>query len=164
LPRWITLAAVVGALLAGAARAADDGFADEAAAIRALRVENNRALAEHRLDDVMAIAAEDYVLVGGDDGVYRSKTEMTGLWREDFADPDNKGCVRTTDAIEVGQSRGVLRAAETGHWQCLVIQPGGERRRAGRYLAHWTKRSGAWRVVSDNYVTLRCSGAGCDAR
>jgi ketosteroid isomerase-like protein len=158
--RLMIMAATAGVALAAGAQAwAGEGA--EAARIRELRTENNRALAEHRLDDVMSIAADDYVLVGGNDGLYRSKSEMTALWREDFVDPNNKGCVRTTDAVEVGVSDGVMRAAETGHWECINIMSAGEHRRAGRYLAHWSKRSGEWRVVSDNYVTLRCLGAGC---
>lgn len=167
MPRWTWVAVVAAAAIGMAGQTwaeAAGPYPAEAAAIRALRVENNRALAEHRLDDVMAIAADDYVLAGGDDGLYRSKAQMTGLWRQDFADPKNHGCVRTTDEVEVGVSAGVMRAAETGHWRCTTILPAGEHVRSGKYLAHWTRRSGQWRVVSDNYVTLRCAGAGCEAK
>lgn len=163
MPRWITFAAVAGALLAGGvARAGDGGFVTEAAHIRALRAANNQALAEHRVEDVMSIAADDYVLVGGDDGVYRSKAEMTRVWRENFADAGNRGCVRTTEQVQVGEAIGILRAAESGRWECVGGLAGSERVRSGRYFAHWTKRSGQWRVVSDTYVTLRCVGTGCE--
>ena len=133
----------------------------EAAAIAHLRSENNAALAAHDLRKVMSIAADDYVLVGGNDGIYRGKTDMAKIWAEDFVDPSDGGCVRTAGPIEVGSSGGTVRAAEVGTWECLTRLKNGERRRFGRYLAHWSKRSGEWRVVSDNYVTLGCRGDEC---
>ncbi len=62
----------------------------------------------------------------------------------------------------MGSYAGVARAAELGAWECLTRTRRGERRVFGRYLAHWTKREDAWRVVSDNDVALGRRGAGCD--
>jgi ketosteroid isomerase-like protein len=131
--------------------------------ILALRAANNRAIAARDLDGVMAIAADDYVLVGGNGGIHRSRAEMRELWARGFADPHDGGCVRTPQRVDAGASGGVLRAAESGRWACPAHTPGGEARYAGRYLAHWSRRSGAWRVVADVYVTLACRGPGCSA-
>ena len=37
----------------------------------------------------------------------------------------------------------------------------GEASPSGAYFAHWSKRSGQRRVVSDNYVALACAGPAC---
>jgi ketosteroid isomerase-like protein len=154
----------LGALLAtgpGAFAAAGEPSAAEATTLRRLRLENNAAMAHRDLAQTMAIAADDYVLVGGNDGVHRSKADMQSIWAGDFADPKGLPCVRTPDRFEIGEYGGVRRAAETGAWVCPAATPQGEERLSGRYFAHWSKRSGSWKVVSDNYVTLRCDGPGC---
>jgi len=133
----------------------------EKAAIAALRRANNEAIAARDLDATMRIAADDYVAVGGNDGI-RGKEAMRKLWAEDFASarPANR-CVRQPATIEVGQDAGVLRAAETGRWRCPRETSSGAATPYGAYFAHWSKRSGEWRLVSDNYVTLGCRGPGC---
>ena len=133
-------------------------------AIRKLRSDNNDAIAAHDLARVMSIAADDYALVGGNDGIHHSKADIAGYWAKDFADPTDGGCVRTPRQIEVGSSGGVTRAAEIGIWECLTLQKQGKMTLFGRYLAHWSQRSGEWRVVSDNYVTLGCRGETCETR
>lgn len=135
--------------------------AADIAILAKLRTENNAAMAAKDVGRTMAIAAEDYVLVGGNDGVHRSKADMQQIWAGDFADPKGRPCIRTPDRFEVGEYGGVRRSAEIGSWECPIATPRGEARLAGRYLAHWSKRSGTWKVVSDNYVTLRCRGPGC---
>lgn len=109
----------------------------------------------------MAIAADDYVLVGGNDGIHRTRRETQNYWAEAFADPHNEACLRQIRDISVGYYHGVARAAEIGSWSCPRTTSQGEERLWGQYLAHWSKHSGEWRVVSDNYVTLGCRGTGC---
>ncbi len=128
-------------------------------AIVELRAANNRAIAARDLDSVMRIAADDYVLVTGGDGIFRSAAEARAGHAETFAIPTFGGCVRTPHGVTVGLQGGIERAAESGEWRCAGYGDDGER--FGAYFAHWTKRSGEWRVVSDNYVTLGCRGAGC---
>jgi ketosteroid isomerase-like protein len=146
----------------GVERPKNDGhFAGERSAIHALRVANNRAIAARDVNRTMLIAAEDYVLVSGSDTIIRSAEAMRARWTESFRDSNQGGCVRQPEQVEVGQNGGVLRAAETGRWRCPRTTPGGEAEPYGSYFAHWSKRSGEWRVVSDNYVTLGCRGKGC---
>ena len=109
----------------------------------------------------MSIAAEDYVLVAGSDSIFRSAEAMRAGWSETFRNPSLSGCVREPRSIEVGQQGGVLRAAEIGRWRCPRTTPTGGAEPYGSYFAHWSKGSGEWRVVSDNYVTLGCRGSGC---
>jgi ketosteroid isomerase-like protein len=159
------MAATIASLL-GLAAVAQPGSTPaldaEKAVIAALRRANNEAIATRDIEATMSIVADDYVAVGGSDGVLRSKDEMRKLWTADFASkiPRNQ-CVRTPGSIEVAEVGKILRAAESGRWRCRGDTPSGEAAPSGAYFAHWSKRSGQWRVVSDNYVTLACSGSAC---
>ncbi len=139
----------------------DSRFVSERAAIHALRARNNQAIAARDVDGTMSIAADDYVLVAGSDTIVRSAEAMRLRWAETFRDPGSRGCVRQPEKIEVGEYGDVLRAAEYGQWRCPRTTPAGEAEPHGSYFAHWSKRAGEWRVVSDNYVALGCRGSGC---
>ena len=56
------------------------------------------------------------------------------------------------DRIDIGASDGFAVAAETGRWVGTATDDA--TRSAGRYLVHWTKASGAWRIVSETYIGL----------
>ena len=78
-----------------------------------------------------------------------------------FATKGHDRYVRTATRVEVGERKGVLRAAELGRWEGLDHKAAGVARPYGSYFVHWTKASGQWRVVSETYVTLGCRGPGC---
>ena len=160
---WRFGAGVILALLSLTAAAAGklDSYASDRRVILELRAANNRALAAHDLDGAMAIAADDYVIVGGDGGIDRGVAENRKIWAEEFAAPGYDRYVRTAITVEIGLRRGVLRAAESGRWEGIDHKPAGESRPYGAYFVHWTKASGAWRALSETYVTLGCRGAGC---
>jgi ketosteroid isomerase-like protein len=161
--RWRILAAedvAVGVSAAGAS-AAGAPYAADRATILALRAQNNRAIAAHDLDGTMALAANDYVTVGGNGDVESGLAENRKGWAEEFAGPGFDRYVRTPGDVEVGERKGVLRAAESGLWEGVDRKPAGESRPFGRYFAHWSKVSGRWLVVSETYVTLGCRGIGC---
>ena len=153
--------AATGVAMAGSGSGASPG-ADRREILR-LRQDNNLAIAARDLDRTMAIAAEDYVLVGGNDGIRHSREIQRRDWADSFASPDGLICVRTPERVEIGRVGETRRAAEIGRWRCESRTPNGPAVRTGLYLAHWSTRSGAWKVVSDNYVTLACRGAGCEA-
>lgn len=138
-----------------------DSYADDRRVILELRAANNRALAAHDLDGAMAIAADDYVIVGGNGGIDRGVAENRRIWAEEFAAPGYDRYVRTATTVEIGLRKGVLRAAESGRWEGIDHKPAGESRPYGAYFVHWTKASGAWRALSETYVTLGCRGPGC---
>ncbi|MDB5476265.1 MAG: hypothetical protein JWP49_1776 [Phenylobacterium sp.] len=136
-------------------------YAEDRRAILALRAASNRALAAHDVEGAMAVAADDYVTVGGDGSIERGAAENRQGWVEEFATPSHDRYVRTPAEVEIGQRKGVLRAAELGRWEGINHKPAGEARPFGRYFVHWTKASGVWRAVSETYVTLGCRGPGC---
>ena len=148
------------ALLSAQLQAAPS-YANEKKALLALRADHNRAIAAYDLDGAMSVAADDYVLVGGSSGIERSKAETRKGWAEEFATEGHDRYVRTATRVEVGERKGVLRAAELGRWEGLDHKPAGVARPYGSYFVHWTKATGQWRVVSETYVTLGCRGPGC---
>jgi ketosteroid isomerase-like protein len=136
-------------------------YAEDRRVILALRAANNRALAKHDVDGAMALAADDYVTIGGDSSIERGAAENRKGWVEEFATSGRDRYVRTPADVEIGLRKGVLRAAESGRWEGIDHKPAGEARPFGPYFVHWTKASGAWRAVSETYVTMGCRGPGC---
>jgi hypothetical protein len=63
-----------------------------------------------------------------------------------------------------GPIREILqRIAETGRFEGLWNKPDGTMRRTGIYLAMWVPSAGTWRVKSEAFVTLACTGSkACD--
>lgn len=153
--------AVLGITMISAQLHAATTYAGERKAILALRADNNRAIAAHDLDGTMRNVADNYVMVGGSGGIERSPAENRRGWAEEFATAGHDRYVRKTTQIEVGERKGVLRAAELGRWEGIDNKPTGSARPFGRYFVHWSKMTGQWRVVSETYVTLGCRGPGC---
>ena len=156
-----TCCAALGLAIISAQASAAPSHAVEKKTILALRAEHNRAIAAHDLDGAMRIAADDYVLIGGSSGIERSREESRKDWADEFATEGHDRYVRTTTRVEVGERKGVLRAAELGRWEGINRKATGMSRPFGRYFVHWSKATGHWRVVSETYVTLGCLGPGC---
>jgi ketosteroid isomerase-like protein len=126
------------------------------AAILELRAEHNRAIASGDAETFLKLAAENYVSIFGGGTIIRSKEELRRVWME-----RPQQCARSPDRIEIGLVDGQTRAAEHGKWRCDARNP--KRAYSGSYFAHWSKTKDGWRVVSDTYVSLACTGKGCDA-
>lgn len=77
-------------------------------------------------------ALEDYILEGGDSKMY---------W------------VRTAKEIEVNEKRGL--AWENGYWNGYDPEKSDDAIVGGNYSAMWTKASGAWKIKSQLFVTLK---------
>ena len=69
--------------------------------------------------------------------------------------------VRTPVRIELNAERN--RASEEGTWAGSNTG-GGASAYGGRYLAHWVKEGGAWVMIAELFVSLRCSGPACATR
>lgn len=137
-----------------AERLRTSGHGNERAAILALRADHNRAISTGDTEGFLRIAADNYVSIFGGGTIIRSKDELRRIWTE-----RPQRCVRTPSRVEVAMVDGGTRAAENGEWRCDNQNPPAVY--TGSYFAHWSKRSGEWRVVSDTYVTLACRGSGC---
>lgn len=152
---------VLGVALISAPLNAATTYADERKAILALRAENNRAVAAHDLNGVMAIVADNYVMTGGSSSIERTRSENRTGWAEEFAAVGFDRYVRTATRVEIGEHKGGLRAAELGRWEGINHKPGGVARPYGSYFVHWSKATGKWQIVAETYVTLGCRGPGC---
>jgi ketosteroid isomerase-like protein len=131
-----------------------EGHDEERAAILALRADHNRAIAAGDIEGFVRIAADDYAAIFGHGTIIRSKDEMRRIWTA-----RRERCTRTPRRVEIGSVDGQFRAAELGEWRCDDRNPAAVY--SGSYFAHWSKRSGAWQVVSDTYVSLGCRGEAC---
>jgi hypothetical protein len=78
---------------------------------------------------------------------------------EIFAEFPDVLYVRTPSKIEV--STYLPRAAETGNWVGNWTAEKGRIEVGGSYFASWLKVDGSWKIQSEMFVTMYCSGDGC---
>ena len=154
---WAALAAALSALPAQAAPRS--GHAADAAAIRAVRATSNRAIADHDMAAFTPAFADDAVFVWSNGTSAIGKTGLMQFFSRDFADPAFVKYVRSPARVSV--SANGVRAIEHGTWTALKKNADGETRYGGDYAAHWMKQDGAWRIVGELYVKLRCEGSLC---
>lgn len=136
-------------------RAGQADAASDVSVIRALRADNNRAIAAHNLVRFTAMFDDDAVFVWSGGGSAIGKAALARDFAEDFAEPGFITYIRSPQRLAVSANR--LRAVEHGTWTALRRQT----RYGGDYTAHWAKTSGEWRVRGELYVKLYCSGPLC---
>jgi len=67
----------------------------------------------------------------------------------------------TPTSIVIAESG--TRIAEMGRFEGIWRKPDGTMRKTGVYLAMWIPYGGSWRLKSEAFVTLACTGsATCD--
>ena len=74
-----------------------------------------------------------------------------------FNDPAFLGYVREIDRIQVSTT-GPL-AAEHGHWTGRFQRSDGIQTITGTYLAMWRKTDAGWKLRSELFVSLACTGS-----
>ena len=136
-----------------------DGHAADAAAIRAVRDRSNRAIAEHDMRGFTPAFADDAVFVWSNGSSAIGKAGLTTFFAQDFADPHFDRYVRSPARVSVAANG--VRAIEHGTWTALKHDGAGQTRYGGDYSAHWMKKEGAWKIVGELYVKLRCEGSLC---
>jgi ketosteroid isomerase-like protein len=133
---------------------------DDVAIIRSLRAESNAGLSARDAARVTAAFADDIHSIGGGGDLVDGRAAVTKVYADQLAPQgDFISGLRTPGRIAV--NRPGDRAAEPGRWRWTVKTPVGEAAFSGDYLAGWVKRSGAWRLQSELYVTTGCTGPGC---
>ena len=128
----------------------------ERALIGALRDRHNAAIAARDIDGITHLATDDYVMILGGGKVLNGPAAYRDYVAKAFGHANAMRFVRTPDRIDVGTDDGVLVAAESGRW--VGTAPDSSLRLAGRYLVHWTKSSGDWRIASETYVMVDSKG------
>jgi Domain of unknown function (DUF4440) len=156
---FATLLVIVGYIGGSYASAAGDSIS----VVRAQRAESNAAIAAHDAVRLRKLFDDDYHAILGSTGNIDSGGDAAtrGYADEEFKDPTFVTYRRTPTSIVIAASG--KRIAETGRFEGLWKKPDGTMRRTGVYLAMWIPSAGSWRLKSEAFVTLGCTGsAACD--
>jgi ketosteroid isomerase-like protein len=145
------------AVIAGgvAAQAAEDPVA----IVRGLRAESNAAIAAHDAKRLRPLLADDYRGIQGTSGGLDTGGAATARTyeNEEFRDPTFVTYERIADKVTIAGSG--RRIGESGHWVGTWRKADGLMRKTGDYLAVWTVSKGQWRLRSESFVTLSCTGS-----
>ena len=131
--------------------------------VRAQRAEYNAAIAAHDPVRLRAFLVDDYHLILGSSGNVDSGGDAAtrGYADEEFKDPTFVTYRRVPTTIVTAVSG--KRIAETGRFEGIWQKRDGTMRKTGIYLAMWVPSAGTWRLKSEAFVTLACTGsAACD--
>ena len=131
--------------------------------VRAQRAEYNAAIAAHDAVRLRTFLVDDYHLILGSSGDVDSgaDTATRGYADEEFKDQTFVTYRRTPTTVVIAASG--QRIAETGRFEGIWRKPDGTMRKTGIYLAMWIPSAGTWRLKSEAFVTLACTGsAACD--
>ena len=121
--------------------------------------EYNAAIAAHDPVRLRTFFVDDYHLIMGSSGDVDSGGDAAtrGYAEEEFKDPTFVTYRRTPTSIVIAESG--KRIAETGRFEGIWRKPDGTMRKTGVYLAMWIPHGGSWRLKSEAFVTLACTGS-----
>lgn len=132
--------------------------------IREARLAQNRAIRDQDLDAIAEVLESDVHVTSGIGIHIVGRDAYRRAYEDDFEVLDDVIYTRTPDEIEISAvDTGMAEriAAESGTWTGSFVTPRGPAQMRGVYSAMWRKRSGKWRINSEIFVSLACSGAGC---
>ncbi|HZZ00313.1 MAG TPA: DUF4440 domain-containing protein [Candidatus Baltobacteraceae bacterium] len=142
---------IAGVLLFCAGAARSDGAPSDVAQIRAVRLENNRAILER---DVAALSkpwTANIRLVESDGQMWTGARDLAKSYANaEFKDPNFVEYVRIPSSIAIAADG--VHAAENGSWTAINKPP--EKVRSGTYLASWVKVAGVWKIVYEAYAAV----------
>ena len=129
----------------------------DVAQIRALRVQSNEAIMARDLVGFGQTMLPDVAVTRGSGSHVVGRDSVLASVRPQFKDTAFLGYVRTTDSIQISTSN--LLAAEHGHWTGRFQRSDGVQTVQGVYLAQWKKTGAGWKIRSEIFVTLACTGS-----
>jgi hypothetical protein len=153
--RFTPLLLIVGCVGTGSASTA----ATPTSIVRAQRAEYNAAIAAHDPVRLRTFLVDDYHLISGSSGNVDSGGDAAtrGYADEEFKDPTFVTYRRTPTTVVNAVSG--KRVAESGRFEGIWKKPDGTMRKTGIYLAMWVPSAGTWRLKSEAFVTLACTGS-----
>ncbi|HVA33076.1 MAG TPA: DUF4440 domain-containing protein [Candidatus Baltobacteraceae bacterium] len=123
----------------------------DVAQIRALRLENNRAILRRDVATLRKPWKANIRLLESDGSTWSGADQLARSYASvEFKDPNFVEYVRIPANIAIAADG--LHAAERGNWTAITKPP--ERVRSGTYFASWEKTSGTWKIVYEAYVAL----------
>lgn len=162
--RWGVLLVCCLAAGCAAGRQAPPTAASEVETIRDLRLAQNRAIRAQDLQAIAEVLEAEVVAVSGIGIHVIGRDAYVDAYESDFRALENVVYTRNPQAIELSTvDTGLAQriAAESGTWTGSFVTPRGPAQMRGVYSAMWRKRDGRWRINSELFVSLSCSGAGC---
>lgn len=126
-------------------------------AIQAARAQSNQAIAARDLTGFGKTMLPDIYVTRGSGSHVTGRDSVLASVAGQFTDPNFLGYVRQTDSIQVSAT-GPL-AAEHGHWTGRFRRPDGIQLITGTYLSMWRKTDDGWKIQSELFVSLACSGS-----
>ncbi|GAB3880885.1 YybH family protein [Spirosoma agri] len=158
---------LIRSLLAGLMLLSFNGFAQpiakknaaasEGTVIRALRMQSNRAIQSRDLAAFGQTMLPDIEVTRGSGPHVSGRDSVLASVAVQFRDPNFLGYERTPDSIQVSTA-GPL-AAEHGRWTGRFQRPDGIQIITGVYLAMWRKTDAGWKIRSELFVSLTCTGS-----
>ena len=155
---WVWMLAMTNC---GVLAAAPSDSADQRA-VRTARLQQNRAIVAHRLDEIAAYWTDDVTICRGLGVQLAGKTAYRALFAADTGSPAEIVYVREPTSIDV--SRSWPLAFETGRWTGYLGGIRGPVVIQGRYSAQWVKRDSHWLIRAEVFVALHGSGVGTAMR
>lgn len=168
-PAARTVAILAAALLTGGCAVTIGGspppsLESEIETIREARLAQNRAIGDQDLDAIADVFEPDVHATSGIGIHIVGRDAYRRAYEDDFEVLERVVYTRTPDEIELSRvDTGVAEriASESGTWTGSFVTPRGPAEMRGVYSAMWRKRGGKWRINSEIFVSLTCSGAGC---
>jgi len=133
--------------------------ADDVETIRTARMESNAAIARHDVDALQSVLDEDFVITISTGDIERSREEHGKSFALHFEQYPDVVYVRTP--TEITLSKAYPLAIEHGTWTGSRKSENGVLEHGGQYTAAWRKSDGVWRIYSELFVGLYCSGTDC---
>lgn len=136
----------------------------EVEAIREARLAQNRAIREQDLEAIGEVLEQDVQVTSGIGIHLVGRDAYLDAYESDFRALESVVYTRMPDEIELSTVNAALAeriAAESGTWTGSLVTHRGPAQMRGVYTAMWRKRDGRWRINSEIFVSLSCSGAGC---
>ncbi len=138
--------------------------ADEVQAIRDARLAQNEAIVERDLDAIARFWERSVRSTAGTGVFVTGRDEYRRAFRDEFRNLEDVLYSRIPEFIElssVGVSNADKLASESGTWTRTWTSSEGQTEIYGVYDAMWRKRNGRWRIRSELFVALSCTGVDC---
>jgi ketosteroid isomerase-like protein len=132
---------------------------EEAESIRELRMLSNAAIDRHDVPGILSFLHDDYVITISTGSIGRSRGEHGRSFAEHFEEFPDAVYVRTPTGIELSEAFPL--AIEQGNWVGTMTTNSGEREVGGLYTAAWKRTEAGWKIYSELFVALYCTGEGC---
>jgi ketosteroid isomerase-like protein len=132
---------------------------DDAETIKTIRMKSNDAIARHDVDALQSYLDDDFVITISTGAIERSREEHGKSFAAHFEEHPDVVYVRTPSEITLSEAYPL--AIEHGTWVGSRTTENGKLENGGQYTAAWRKTDGIWRIYSELFVGLYCSGVDC---